>query len=69
MVKDIPVSIAAKDRELSLAVKGAKMFNLLPRFLRDYKSENVENFKALLDNYLENIPDKPVPLATKPKLR
>ena len=31
VVKDIPVSISAKDRDLSLVVKGARMFNLLPR--------------------------------------
>lgn len=60
VVKDIPVSISAKDRDLSLAVKGAKMFNLLPRYLRDYKSESADNFKSLLDKYLENIPDTPV---------
>ena len=75
LVKDIPVSISAKvsekkmsffkmillqDRDLSLAVKGAKMFNLLPRYLRDYKSDCADNFKSLLDKYLENIPDTPV---------
>ena len=27
----------------------AKMFNLLPRCLRDYKSDSVDNFKDLLD--------------------
>ena len=62
VVKEIPVSISAKDRDLSLAVKGAKMFNLLPRYLRDYKSDSVENFKDLLDKFLENIPDTPVPI-------
>ena len=41
VVKEVPVSISAKDRELSLAVKGAKMFNLLPRYLRDFKSDQV----------------------------
>ena len=40
-VKDVPVSISARDRDLSLAVKGAKMFNLLPRYLRDFKSDQV----------------------------
>ena len=33
VVKDIPVSISAKDRDLSLVVKGARMFNLLPRYI------------------------------------
>ena len=40
-VKEVPVSISATNRELSLAVKGAKMFNLLPRYLRDFKSDQV----------------------------
>ena len=41
VVKDVPFSISARDRDLSLAVKGAKMFNLLPRYLRDFKSDQV----------------------------
>ena len=43
VVKDVPVSISARDRDLSLAVKGAKMFNLLPRYLRDFKSDQVQS--------------------------
>ena len=43
-VKDVPVSISARDRDLSLAVKGAKMFNLLPRYLRDFKSDQVQSW-------------------------
>ena len=65
IVKDIPVSISAKDRDLSLAVKGAKMFNMLPRYLRDFRSDQVENFKILLDKYLEKIPDNPCASARK----
>ena len=65
IVKDIPVSISVKDRDLSLAVKGAKMFNLLPRYLRDFRSDQVENFKILLDKYLEKIPDNPCASAKK----
>ena len=37
------------------------MFNLLPRHLRDFRSDQVENFKLLLDKYLERIPDIPQP--------
>ena len=66
IVKDIPVSISAKDRDLSLAVKGAKMFNLLPRYLRGFRSDQVDNFKIFLDKYLEKIPD---PCASSTKQR
>ena len=49
-MKDVPVSISAKDRDLSLAVKGAKMFNLLPRYLRGFKSDQARyKAKYLLD--------------------
>ena len=65
IVKDTPVSISAKDRDLSLAVKGAKMFNLLPRYLRDFRSDQVENFKIVLDRYLEKIPDNPTASAKR----
>ena len=37
-----------KARESSLSVKGAKLFNLLPRDLRDTNTGTVEQFKALL---------------------
>ena len=38
------------------------MFNLLPRHLRDYRSESADNFKVQLDKYLATIPDTPVPI-------
>ena len=40
-------------------VKGHVLFNSLPRFLRD-SDDSMENWKKLLDKYLENLPDKPV---------
>ena len=50
VVKDVPVSISARDRDLSLAVKGAKMFNLLPRYLRDFKSDQVRQKEGIIRN-------------------
>ena len=50
VVKDVPVSISARDRDLSLAVKGAKMFNLLPRYLRDFKSDQVRQKQGIIRN-------------------
>ena len=46
-------------RESSLQVKGAKLFNCLPRLLRDTLSGTPENFKANLDTWLARIPDQP----------
>ena len=46
-------------RESSLSVKGAKLFNLIPRDLRDTTTGTVEQFKARLDMWLAQIPDQP----------
>ena len=48
-----------KAREASLQVKGAKLFNLLPRGIRDIDSNNVDTFKTCLDHFLMTIPDQP----------
>ena len=34
-------------------------FNVLPKKLRNSKSKDVEEFKSLLDNFLQSIPDEP----------
>ena len=48
-----------KARENSLAVKGAKMFNLLPSEIRNITSKKVNDFKSRLDVFLRNVPDEP----------
>ena len=45
-------------REASLQVKGAKLFNLIPKDLRNMTG-TVLQFKAGLDSWLSNIPDQP----------
>ena len=45
-------------REASLQVKGSRLFNLIPSELRDL-SGTVEQFKAGLDRWLQQIPDQP----------
>ena len=45
--------------ESSLAVKGSRIFNLLPQSLRDINSITADRFKASLDFFLEGIPDQP----------
>ena len=47
-----------KAREISLQVKGARLFNLIPRDLRDMKAIPVDTFKAGLDTWLATIPDQ-----------
>ena len=52
------VVLTAPSRERSLAVKGAKLFNLLPESLRGMNSEHVDFFKNHLDVFLSSIPDQ-----------
>ena len=46
-------------RENSLSVHGGKLFNILPKEIRNLEKCSVEHFKENLDNYLSNIPDEP----------
>ena len=46
-------------REASLLSKGARIFNLLPAYIRNINSENVETFKKELDSFLSLVPDQP----------
>ena len=46
-------------REASLTVRGQKLFNILPKHLRDIKDCTKETFKSALDRYLSTIPDEP----------
>ena len=46
-------------RESSLQVKGAKLFNLIPRELRDTLTGTTDQFKVKLDAWLSTIPDQP----------
>ena len=50
--------VVRKAREGSLNVKGAKLFNLIPKELRDMTG-TVDQFKAGLDEWLSTIPDQP----------
>ena len=58
-----PASIR-RARESSMAVKGANIFNLLPKEIRNFKAnhlviDKVGEFKDKLDMYLSSIPDQP----------
>ena len=58
VVQSSPAQVR-RARECSLAVKGAKIFNLLPNHIRNTNSEHVELFKCKLDTFLSEIPDQP----------
>ena len=60
--KPVPRSAPAsvrRARESSLAVKGALLFNLCPRGMRDLASDHTDRFKENLDTWLQEIPDQP----------
>ena len=52
-------AMVRKAREASLASEGAKIFNLLPAYIRNINSDNVETFKNELDSFLRLVPDQP----------
>ena len=52
-------AVVRRAREASLSVRGAQLFNHLPRHLRDTLTGTVEQFKAGLDQWLSTIPDQP----------
>ena len=52
-------AMVRKAREASLTSKGAKIFNLLPAYIRNINSDNVDTFKKELDSFLRLVPDQP----------
>ena len=47
-------------RESTISVHGARLFNCLPRCLRDLSGKSVDVFKRNLDNFLRLVPDEPL---------
>ena len=52
-------SSVRRAREASLSVKGARIFNLLPIWIRTLNGVSVDNFKSELDKFLAGVPDQP----------
>ena len=46
-------------REASLAIRGPRLYNSLPKYLRNITGVSVESFKRRLDKYLLQLPDEP----------
>ena len=58
----IPTSAPSKvrkARERTLGVHGAKLFNILPSYLRNENSGDFALFKNYLDHFLSSVPDQP----------
>ena len=52
-------AMVKKARERSLGVHGARLFNLLPKHLRNENSKDFPLFKNHLDLFLAPVPDQP----------
>ena len=48
-----------KKRENSFQIAGPKLFNCLPKSIRNLKNIGVEEFKENLDLFLSTVPDEP----------
>ena len=46
-------------KEASFCVRGPRLFNCLPKEIRDISSVHIDVFKAALDSWLSDIPDEP----------
>ena len=46
-------------QENAITVFGPKLYNSLPKYLRDIESVKTEKFKFELDKFLDTIPDQP----------
>ena len=57
-VRQAPSSVR-QAREATLGVKGAKIFNLLPVWIRTINGVTVDRFKSELDKFLSGVPDQP----------
>ena len=58
LVNRAPASVR-KAKESSLQVRGAQLFNVIPRALRDITAGSPDQFKFQLDEWLSTIPDQP----------
>ena len=59
LMTSAPASVK-KAKESSLQVRGAQLFNVIPRALRDMTAGSPEQFiKWQLDEWLSTIPDQP----------
>jgi hypothetical protein len=46
-------------RDCSFQVNGARIFNSLPKSVRNLTRTSIDDFKSKLDKYLETLPHEP----------
>ena len=46
-------------KENSFAIRGPRLFNILPKKIRNLTKVTIDTFKLALDNWLSKIPDQP----------
>ena len=56
--KQCPSSVK-NGREASVAIRGPKLFNVLPNSIRNVTGVSVITFKRKLDHFLSQLPDEP----------
>ena len=52
-------SIVKNAREVSFPIRGPRIFNSLPKHIRNISGVSVDTFKYKLDQFLRTVPDKP----------
>ena len=60
VTKSVKLGPFQQVRYSSLAVQGPKLFNSLPKNIRNLKNCDIHDFKKMLDKYLSSIPDEPL---------
>ena len=63
--RNVPAAVN-NAKESSLRVKGAQLFNCLPRSIRDITVGTPDQFKHQLDAWLNTVPDQPT-VAGRPR--
>ena len=57
--QNVPNTKLAKSREASLSVNGVKLFNIMPKNVRNLTNVSLSTFKRALDKFLNSVPDEP----------
>ena len=58
-IPNVPATSLAKTREASLPINGAKLFNIMPKSVRNLTNVSLDTFKRALDKFLNFVPDEP----------
>ena len=59
LFQQLELPIYKNNRHSSIRIHGAKLFNIMPKELRNAKDCSVDFFKMKVDKFLQSIPDEP----------